>query len=132
MTAYPLTTLALLLALLVYSWAGILVGQARGKHGVEAPATTGNPTFERIFRAHQNSVEQLVLFVPLLAVVAVQWGDVLAASYGAIWSVGRILYTIGYGVEAKKRSLGFMLSGALSMVVLLVCLVTAVVRLAGM
>lgn len=131
MTAYPLSVLALLFTLLVYVWTVFTVGQARGKFGVPAPATSGNETFERIFRAQQNTTEQLVMFVPLLAVLAMQWGDVAGAVYGAVWGVGRILYTIGYGVEASKRSFGFMLSGGLSMLVLLVCVGTALARLFG-
>ena len=30
-----------------------------------APATSGHPAWERLNRAHQNSLEQLVLFIPL-------------------------------------------------------------------
>ena len=131
MAQYPLTVLALLFVLLIYVWTTITVGQARAKFGIQAPATTGNDTFERIFRAHQNTVEQLVLFVPLLAVLAMLWGDLAGAVYGAIWGVGRVLYTVGYGVEASKRSLGFMFSGALSMLVLLVCLITTLAHLMG-
>ena len=36
------------------------VGQMRGKHGVKAPATSGNAEFERMFRVQQNTMEQLV------------------------------------------------------------------------
>jgi glutathione S-transferase len=129
MADYPLTVLALLLAMVVYVWATLKVGGARGKLGVPAPATTGNEAFERIFRAHQNTVEQLVLFVPLLAVLAWQWGDLYGFAYGVVWSIGRVLYVTGYAIEAKKRELGFMLSGALSLVVLLACLVTQIVRM---
>ena len=54
MNAYPLTIAALLLALFVYVGAVVAVGQARGRFKVEAPATTGHPTFDRLFRAQQN------------------------------------------------------------------------------
>lgn len=128
MNDYPLTIAALLLALLAYLYATIAVGRGRGKYKVAAPATTGHPDFERIFRAHQNTVEQFVFFVPLLALTAVMWGDRIAALYGLIWSVGRLLYIVTYAQAAEKRSLGFMLSGALSMLVLIALIVTWAMR----
>ncbi len=116
---YPFTVAALLLALLVYVWATLKVGRARAKFGVKAPAVHGDAGFERVFRAHQNTVEQMILFLPLLAVAGWLWGDRAAAIYGLVWSLGRILYVEGYAREAGKRELGFMLSGALSLLVLL-------------
>jgi len=50
-----------MLALIEYFFFGIKVGQARGKYGVKAPATTGNEHFERYHRVHQNTLEQLVI-----------------------------------------------------------------------
>ena len=47
-----------MLALLQYTWFGIEVGRARGRFEVPAPATTGIESFERFFRAHQNTTEQ--------------------------------------------------------------------------
>ena len=115
---YPFTVAALLLALLVYVWAGYRVGRARAAFGVKAPACTGDDNFERVFRAQQNTVEQMIFFLPLLALAAWLWGDRLAAVYGLVWSLGRILYVEGYAREAGKRELGFMLSGLLSLLVL--------------
>jgi len=131
MNDYPLTVAALLLALLVYVWATFKVGKARAKFGVAAPAVHGNEDFERVFRGQQNTVEQLLLFLPLLAVAAWLWGDLYAAIYGLVWSVGRLLYVEGYAREAKKRELGFMLSGALSLLVLLALIVTLALRHLG-
>ena len=47
------------LALLQYIAFGMLVGKARGKYGVKAPAITGNDVFERYFRVQQNTLELL-------------------------------------------------------------------------
>ena len=41
-----------------------LVGKERVKHGIHAPAMSGNPDFDRAFRVHANTVEQLVIFLP--------------------------------------------------------------------
>ena len=46
------------------------VGISRGKLGVEAPACTGNEQFERMFRVQQNTLEQLIVFVPATYAVA--------------------------------------------------------------
>jgi len=54
------------LALLEFAVFGMLVGWARGKYGVAAPAVSGHPVFERYFRVHQNTLEQLVAFVPAM------------------------------------------------------------------
>lgn len=123
---YPFTVAALLLALLVYVWATYRVGRARSTFGVKAPAVHGDVNFERVFRAHQNTLEQMIIFLPLLAVAAWLWGDRGAALYGLVWSLGRILYVEGYAREAGKRELGFMLSGLLSLLVLVGLLGTLV------
>jgi hypothetical protein len=52
------------LALLEYLIIGTLTGQARGRYGVKAPAVTGHPIFERWMRVQQNTIEQLVVFLP--------------------------------------------------------------------
>jgi hypothetical protein len=51
-------------ALIQYVLLSVRVGQARGKYGVEAPAITGHPMFERRFRVHQNTLEALIVFLP--------------------------------------------------------------------
>ncbi len=120
---YPFAVAALIAALAVYVWSILKVGRARSAHDVPAPAVTGAAGFERAFRAQQNTVEQIVLFIPLLALAAYVWGDMWAGLYGAVWCVGRLLYIETYS-RGQKRSLGFMLSGVLSMVVLIAVIVT--------
>ncbi|GAA4016225.1 MAPEG family protein [Sphingomonas swuensis] len=131
MTDYPLTIAALLLALAVYVWAILSTGRARVRYKVEAPSCSGDPAFERAFRAQQNTVEQLVLFVPLLALAAMLWGDLPAALFGLVWSLGRILYVATYSADAKKRGPGFLLSAGLSVLVLAGLIVTLALRIAG-
>ena len=52
------------LLLLQYTWFGVEVGSMRGKYEVKAPAISGAPEFERMYRVHSNTMEQLVLFLP--------------------------------------------------------------------
>ena len=59
-----LVVIVIMLALVEYFVLGARVGLARGRTGLEAPAVTGNEEFERYFRVHYNTIEQLILFVP--------------------------------------------------------------------
>ncbi len=56
-------TIIAMLALVQYSFFSFKVGQARGKYDVEAPATSGHEIFDRVFRVHQNTLEQLITFI---------------------------------------------------------------------
>jgi hypothetical protein len=68
------------IAALVYTFIlSGLVGAARAKAGVDAPAMTGQPDFDRAFRIHMNTIEQLVLFIPILWLATSVGGDVWAA-----------------------------------------------------
>ncbi len=131
MLGIPFTLGGLVLALLVYVWTGFKVGQARTRYDVPAPATTGAPEFERVFRAQQNTVEQMILFLPLLWLATILWGDVWGAAYALVWSVGRVVYVEGYARAAEKRSFGFLLSGGLSMGVLIAVLITFALKHVG-
>ena len=108
------------LALMVYLWQGQRVGAARGRLGVEAPATTGHPEFERIFRVQANTLEGLIVFLPSLWLFSIYTGgDWIAAALGVIWIVGRVLYTTSYSKEAASRSMGFGIQMLASLVLLL-------------
>jgi glutathione S-transferase len=108
------------LALMVYLWQGQRVGSARGRLGVPAPATTGNPEFERHFRVQANTLEGLIVFLPSLWLFAIYTPyDAIAAALGVIWIVGRVLYTTGYAKEASARSLGFGIQILATLVLLL-------------
>ncbi len=107
------------LTVVVISIAMFFVGRARGRHQIHAPAITGHPDFERAFRAHQNTLEQTVMFLPLLWLATVYSNEQYAAYLGYAWLVGRLWYVFGYIADAKKRSMGFMVS-ALAQIILLV------------
>ena len=109
---YHLTALVTLLAILVYFYSSILVSRARGKFGVKLPAISGNPDFERVFRAQMNTLEWLPIFLPSLWLFAVYVSDGLAAAIGLVWVIGRILYVLGYAQAVAKRSLGFAIQAS--------------------
>ena len=99
-----------MLAILQYLVFGSLVGNARGKYGVKAPAVTGNEQFERIYRVQMNTLELLVAFVPAAYAAAKYWPSWAVALAGIVYLVGRILYWRAYVTEPSKRGFGFALS----------------------
>jgi glutathione S-transferase len=102
--------LVILLALLEYVGFGYLVGRARVKYGIKAPAMSGNEMFERYVRVHYNTIELLILLVPALWIAASYWNPAWMAAAGAVYLIGRILYLQGYVRDPKTRSIGFGLS----------------------
>lgn len=99
-----------LLALLQYFYFGILVGRARSRTGIAAPAVSGDPVFERTFRVQQNSLEQLVIFLPAAYLFALYVSAPIAAGIGVVYIVGRELYAVGYIRDAGDRGKGFLLT----------------------
>jgi glutathione S-transferase len=122
-------TLVAMLALLQYMFFGIKVGQARGKYGVKAPATTGNEIFERYFRVHQNTLEQLVIFMPALVAFANLISPLWAAIVGAVYVVGRFVYYAGYVADPEKRGLGTMITMLANLVLVIGAIVGAVMMM---
>lgn len=98
------------LALIEFFVFGLLVGRARATYGVPAPAISGHPVFDRYMRAHQNTMEQLVVFVPAIFMFATFVGTGLAALLGLLFVAGRVVYFRGYVAEASKRTTGFAMS----------------------
>lgn len=121
MTPYP--AFITLLALILYFVLGINVGRARVKYKVMPPQMSGDPNFERVLRVQQNTLEQLVLFLPAFWLfcqyVSPVWGSVL----GAVWIVGRILYAWGYYQAAEKRIFGFGIAALATIALLLGALI---------
>ena len=105
---YPLTALVTLIALAVCFLAGLLVARARRKYRVSAPSVTGDPGFERAFRAQQNVLEWMPLFLPALWLFALTLSDAWAAAIGLFWSLARIGYVFAYGADAEKRGPFFL------------------------
>ncbi|MDE2250796.1 MAG: MAPEG family protein [Gammaproteobacteria bacterium] len=89
---------------------GVMVGWARGKYGVAAPATAGHPIFERYYRVQMNTVESLLVFLPGLWLAAKYWSPRYAAILGVIYLMGRVIYCFAYIRDPKRRSAGFALS----------------------
>ena len=122
-----LVALVILLALAEFVALGILVGRARGKYGVKAPATTGHEMFERWFRVHYNTMELLVVFVPSIWLFGLYVNPQVGAALGAVYLVGRVMYVRSYVRDPAARGGGF----GLSMLPTLVLLVGAAIGAAS-
>ena len=118
-----LVALVILLALAEFVALGILVGRARGKYGVKAPATTGHEVFERWFRVHYNTMELLVVFVPSIWLFGLYVSPKIGAALGVVYLVGRVMYVRSYVRDPAARGGGF----GLSMLPTLVLLVGAAI-----
>ena len=104
---FHFTALVTCLAILFYFFTGIQVAKARVAFGIKAPAMSGNPDFERVFRVQMNTLEWMPIFLPSLWLFAIYVSDPIAAVLGLVWIAGRILYLTGYTKAANKRSPGF-------------------------
>ena len=99
-----------LLAILQFSVFGLLVGRARGKYVVAAPAVTGNEHFERWFRVHYNTLERLIIFLPVMWLFGYYVGQYYAAGLGCFYLVGRAVYAAGYVKDPSKRGIGMIIT----------------------
>jgi uncharacterized membrane protein YecN with MAPEG domain len=104
MAYVALVTLLLLVQYFVFT---LLVGAARGKSGIQAPAVTGDENFERAYRVQMNTLEQLVLTLPALWLSGRYFDPLVAALLGLAFFVGRVLYRAGYVKDPAKRGPGF-------------------------
>ncbi|NEP82967.1 MAG: MAPEG family protein [Okeania sp. SIO3B3] len=103
-------SLVTVVSLLMYFVVTINVGRARAKYKIKPPQMTGDPNFERVLRVQQNTVEQIILFLPSLWLFSLFISPLWGAGIGTVWVVGRILYAWGYYQVAEKRILGFGIS----------------------
>ncbi len=102
--------LVAVLAVLQFIAFGMLVGAARSKYGVVAPATSGHPQFERMYRVHMNTLEQMVTLLPAMYLCVRYWSPEAVALGGAVYLLGRLLYWRSYVKNPASRGLGFALS----------------------
>lgn len=119
-------TIIAMLALIEYFYFGVEVGRARVRSGLEAPAVTGDPAFERTFRAHQNTLEQLIVFLPALYAAGYFANELLAVAAGVAFLVGRAIYFRSYTAAAEKRGAGFGITALANLVLVLAGLIGAV------
>ena len=104
------TTLVIMLALAQYLFFVGKTGQFRGKYGVKAPICTGDVNFERMFRIQQNTMEQLIVFIPALLAFSYFISPVWGPCLGLVFIVGRFVYYRAYLNDPAKRGPGMLMT----------------------
>ena len=132
--------LVTLIALITYQTLSTLVSVARGKYKVVAPATTGNVNFERVYRAHLNYLENLVIFLPLVWISGSNLGYFTAESWmtvitnpgyyifystymvsSIVWLISKALFSMAYINDWEfKIKLGFNIGATISTLILFI------------
>ena len=125
--AFPALVSAL--ALLLYIGVFVAVGRARLRYGIQAPAVTGAAEFERVFRVQQNTLEQLVWFIPALWLFALYASPLWAGIIGLVWIAARANYALSYCREPESRGPGFVTAFLCAAVLLVGALIGIVVQL---
>jgi len=110
MTTLPLTSVATLIVVALMFWTSIIVGKARVKYEIKAPATSGHEMFDRAYRVQMNTLESAMLLLPSMWMYASLIGDLGAGVSGAIWVAGRVWYALAYLQDPAKRGPGFGIS----------------------
>lgn len=123
------TALITLAAVLLYFFTGLMVARARTEFGVPAPATTGSPDFERVFRVQMNTLEWMPILLPALWLFAFYINDWAAALLGLVWIGGRALYIRGYSAAAEQRHRGFSIQAFASGALVIGALVGIILRI---
>ena len=100
----------ILIALLQYLYFTGKTGFTRVKYKVSAPKCEGDETWERIFRVQQNTMEQLIVFVPGMLAFAHWVSESWALLPGVLFILGRALYSRAYVTNPESRALGMILS----------------------
>ena len=107
MDTMDLAYLAIMLMVVEYAVFGTMVSFARSWYKLPAPATTGHPDFERYFRVQQNTLEQLIVMIPALWIMALTLSPLWAALLGFLFVIARVFYALGYYKSAAGRHWGF-------------------------
>jgi glutathione S-transferase len=127
----PYVDIVTALALLQFIAFGFQVGKARTKYGVKAPAVAGNEIFERHFRVQQNTLEQLIAFIPGIYLFSHYFNPLWGTALGVVYLIGRQVYAASYVKDPAKRGPGYGMTFLPIVVLIAGGLIGAVLRLAG-
>jgi glutathione S-transferase len=121
--------LVVVLSLMQYFFFVAMVGKARGKYSVSAPATVGNDMFERYYRVQQNTLEQLVIFIPSIYLFGLYIHTLAAAGIGVFFLIGRAVYYKSYIADPATRGTGMMIGFFAFLILLLGALIGIILNL---
>lgn len=122
--------LVIILAILEYFFFTARTGKARGDADLKAPAVTGDEMFERYFRVQQNTMEQLIIFIPSVYIFGMYVHALTAAGIGLLFIIARAIYFKGYTSDPSKRLPGMAMTGLCNATLVLGSLIGVVLKLA--
>ena len=102
--------IVILFALIQYLVFTLKTGTSRPKRQVHAPKISGDDYWERLFRVQQNTMEQLVVFIPAIIAFAHYVSSTWVLLPGVCFLLGRQLYSTAYIKDPESRTLGFALT----------------------
>jgi len=117
----------ILLALIQYMAFSLRTGISRPKYGVLPPKTTGNEIWERIYRVHQNTLEQIVVFIPSLLLFSYYVSARWAVLPGVAYLIARQIYSYRYIKDPASR--GFPPTFFINVVLILGSLIGIIISL---
>ena len=88
---------------------GFEVGKARGKYKIKAPAVSGAEMFDRHYRIHQNTIEQIVIFIPSLWLFGYFVHMNIGTGLGLLFLIGRFIFRSAYLKDPASREIGFIM-----------------------
>jgi len=121
--------LIILLALAQFTYFSLRVGAGRAKYKIDAPKTSGDENWERLYRVQQNTMEQLVLFVPAMLAFSFYLSARWALIPGILFVVGRQLYSWEYISKPPSRAPGMAITLLANAVLLAGAVIGIVVRI---
>eukprot|EP00092_Neocalanus_flemingeri_P007533 GFUD01008131.1.p1 GENE.GFUD01008131.1~~GFUD01008131.1.p1 ORF type:complete len:182 (+),score=28.94 GFUD01008131.1:64-546(+) len=130
--AYGYVLLVCFFTYILSFWQGFMVGRMRTKFKVDYPAMYSDtePLFNCYQRAHQNTLEKIPLFLVLLLAAGL-FNAKVAAAFGFIWLVSRVIYSVGYYSGLPKNRVAGSLISLLCDLALLVMVFLQVGNMAG-
>lgn len=112
-------TVITLLSLLLFVVLSYNVGMSRRKYSIKPPLMEGPEEFQRRFRTQQNTMEQLMVFLPSLWIFGQYASYLLATIFGIVWLVARIGYAVVYYKGSKARFHFFLIGLVMSLIMLI-------------
>ena len=112
MEQYTISALVTVFSSLFTFYLAYNTGMTRMKHKEPPYETTKSKEVMIANRAHMNTIEMMVVYLPILWVATVFGPTAIVSWVGVIWFVSRVWYALGYLKDPKKRQTPFMIGMA--------------------